>query len=622
MKYTSFFLSFGFMLGVCILPYAAFADDGLTETPTLSTPVAGMYNTINLSYTLPEAPLNGSVQVSFVNSADEIRIFTMSNDQNVNFSFDPAGSAGDLLASSPAVFSASPSSTPILPDETYTVILSYQDANGNTAATDLEAGIVIDSTAPSEVLDLAAEASSNDVLLTWTNPVSDFASLTIRRSSTSYPVDISDGTLLISDSVASVYEDVDLSDGTYYYSIFTQDSLGNTSGAAQISVGVDTTAPSAPTDFVAVQDGTNVHLFWTNPIDSDFYAVTIQQQTNSYPATVNDGGTVVSGLVGTTYDNDGLSEELHYFSIFAYDTAGNIAEAAHVSIFVDLTGPEITLVGESEVTVEAGEDYVDAGATALDLNDGEVSVLTTGSVDTSILDEYILTYSAVDAFGHEAAPVIRTVHVVDTIAPVLTLVGESEVTLTQGDEYVDAGATALDSFEGDVTESILIDNPVETSVVGTYTITYDVMDSSGNVATTLTRSVTVEAPVTVITTNGRIVKVHVDDVLVDSVIINDTKRQARYVKLRRAQIYSSYKTVAVFTVGKHKAKLTVMRLNADNQLKRVVTKVFDIDNRAKAHLKIKPVLKRIVATIGTGADAQKRVFKLKKNGRLSRVISE
>lgn len=648
MKYTQLFLSFGIMVsalfGATGLPHAAFADDGLTQAPILNTPVAGTYNTITLSYTLPEVPLSGSVQVLFVNSADEVRTLTMSNEQSVEFSFDPAGSAADLLASSSAVVSVSPSSTPILPDETYTVIVSYQDASGNEAATDMEASVVIDATAPSEVLDLAAEATGNDVLLTWTNPVFDFSSLTIRRSSISYPTSISDGTLVISDSIASMYADTNLVDSTYYYSIFTQDSLGNTSSGAQISVLVDTVAPSAPTDFAAVQDGTNVHLTWTNPTDPDFYFVTIQQQSGDYPATVNDGGTAVSGLVGTAWDNDGLSEGLHYFSIFAYDTTGNIAEAAHASVVVDLTGPAITLSGENEVTAEAGEEYTDAGATALDVNDGEVAVLTTGTVDTSVLDDYILTYSAVDTNGHEAEAVTRTVHVVDTTVPVITVLGESEVTLYEGDTYTDAGATAEDSFEGDITESLLINSTVDTTQEGAYVVTYDVVDSSGNSAVQVVRTVNVlavsedpevEEPeeetgspaeettpgAPVVTTNGKTVVVTVDDIVVDNERIAKDLVKAKYRKIVVKRMYTGYKTVVVLTVRKHTAHLAVLRLNKNNQLRNTVKYAFDITDRTSSMLKVKASKKRIHVRVGAGDDATERILKLTKKGNLQ-VLSE
>ncbi|MFA5000899.1 MAG: immunoglobulin-like domain-containing protein [Candidatus Paceibacterota bacterium] len=81
--------------------------------------------------------------------------------------------------------------------------------------------------------------------------------------------------------------------------------------------------------------------------------------------------------------------------------------------------------------------------------------------------------------------------VVDVEAPVITLVGDSTVNLEVGTSYTDAGATANDSVEGDLTSQIVSAGTVDTSTVGTYAITYNVTDSLGNIATEVTRTVNV-----------------------------------------------------------------------------------------------------------------------------------
>jgi hypothetical protein len=47
-----------------------------------------------------------------------------------------------------------------------------------------------------------------------------------------------------------------------------------------------------------------------------------------------------------------------------------------------------------------------------------------------------------------------------------------------GSVYTDAGATALDTVDGDRTANIITVNPVNTNVLGTYTVTYNVSDIS------------------------------------------------------------------------------------------------------------------------------------------------
>nr|WP_298998134.1 immunoglobulin-like domain-containing protein [uncultured Allomuricauda sp.] len=87
---------------------------------------------------------------------------------------------------------------------------------------------------------------------------------------------------------------------------------------------------------------------------------------------------------------------------------------------------------------------------------------------------------------------------VDTTPPVITLTGDAVVDLNVGDPaYVDAGATATDNVDGDITANIMVGgDTVDTNVAGTYTITYNVMDAAGNAATEVTRTVNVTVDTT------------------------------------------------------------------------------------------------------------------------------
>ncbi len=79
----------------------------------------------------------------------------------------------------------------------------------------------------------------------------------------------------------------------------------------------------------------------------------------------------------------------------------------------------------------------------------------------------------------------------DTTKPTITLKGSPTVTLSVGETYTDAGATAKDNVDGDITDKIVVHNPVNTAVAATYTITYDVNDTAGNAADQVKRTVTV-----------------------------------------------------------------------------------------------------------------------------------
>lgn len=76
--------------------------------------------------------------------------------------------------------------------------------------------------------------------------------------------------------------------------------------------------------------------------------------------------------------------------------------------------------------------------------------------------------------------------------PVITLNGESHITLNVGDTYSEQGATAKDDKDGDISSKISMSGSVNTSKAGKYTITYSVKNSNGKTATK-TRTITVKA---------------------------------------------------------------------------------------------------------------------------------
>ena len=183
------------------------------------------------------------------------------------------------------------------------------------------------------------------------------------------------------------------------------------------------------------------------------------------------------------------------------DTAGNPAAQVTRTVNVvdttpdDTTPPEITLEGASTLVIEFGSSYTDPGATATDDVDGDLtaSIVVGGdTVDISTLGSYTVTYNVSDTAGNPAAQVTRTVHVQDNTPPEITLTGDSIVTIEAGSTYTDAGATASDNYDGVITGSINPISNVDTSTVGSYTVTYYVSDSSGNSATPVVRTVNVE----------------------------------------------------------------------------------------------------------------------------------
>lgn len=172
------------------------------------------------------------------------------------------------------------------------------------------------------------------------------------------------------------------------------------------------------------------------------------------------------------------------------------------TVVYDETAPVITLNDTTNPqTLLLGTPYVEAGATALDNVDGSVSVNISGTVNENITGLYTITYTATD-LSSNTATVTRNVNVINGNPPVVTINGSSPVTINEDTIYSDAGATATDVEDGDLTSSIVTTNPVNDTQPGSYTVTYTVTDSQGNVGQA-TRTVNVlDITPPVITLNG------------------------------------------------------------------------------------------------------------------------
>jgi hypothetical protein len=194
----------------------------------------------------------------------------------------------------------------------------------------------------------------------------------------------------------------------------------------------------------------------------------------------------------------------YYLWAQASDTVGNRTVLSSGVFNLDNEAPVIGINGDTIVTINKESTYTDAGTTATDNIDENVTVTSTGSINPSVVGTYTITYSATDLAGNAAISVTRTINVVDVQAPVITLNGSNPTNIYVGSTYTDAGATAVDDVDGNVTSRIIVTGAVNPSVAGTYIITYTVKDNANNTAT-LTRTVNVIdniAPTVVFGTNG------------------------------------------------------------------------------------------------------------------------
>ena len=163
----------------------------------------------------------------------------------------------------------------------------------------------------------------------------------------------------------------------------------------------------------------------------------------------------------------------------------------------DTVRPTITLNGSASLSIAQGSSFTDPGATANDDRDGNITgrIAVSGSVNTAVAGSYTLSYNVKDAAGNAASTVTRTVTVTarDSVKPVIALNGSATLSIVQGGSFTDPGATASDDRDGNITSRIAVSGSVNTAVVGSYTLSYNVKDAAGNAATTVTRTVNVSA---------------------------------------------------------------------------------------------------------------------------------
>ena len=101
-----------------------------------------------------------------------------------------------------------------------------------------------------------------------------------------------------------------------------------------------------------------------------------------------------------------------------------------------------------------------------------------------------MSYEYTDGAGNTASA-DRIVRVVDTTKPVITLLGDPNTKIHRGESYNDAGATAFDNYDGDLTAKIVVTSTVDSRHTGDFTVTYSVTDAAGNVADQVVRNVNV-----------------------------------------------------------------------------------------------------------------------------------
>ncbi|HEV2798987.1 MAG TPA: immunoglobulin-like domain-containing protein [Pyrinomonadaceae bacterium] len=231
-------------------------------------------------------------------------------------------------------------------------------------------------------------------------------------------------------------------------------------------------------------------------------------ECNSTPPFADPGAiTNRPGITPTATSNvDPLVPGTYTITYTATDGTSTATATRTVNV-VDDAPPLITLNGDDpltpdeietqEITIECHAAFTDPGATASDACSGATPLTISSNVDPNTVGTYTITYSATDQQGTPGNPaddltstLTRTVHVVDTTAPVITLTGGDTLTVECHGVFTDPGAVATDACAGDLNSAVQVSGTVDPNTVGTYTLNYTVSDAHGN-QSTATRTVNV-----------------------------------------------------------------------------------------------------------------------------------
>lgn len=158
-----------------------------------------------------------------------------------------------------------------------------------------------------------------------------------------------------------------------------------------------------------------------------------------------------------------------------------------VTVCANRFGLELVMQGDAELTLQAGQDYTEPGiyasfaGTLLMREPVAVEVTTEGAVDTGEVGVYTLNYTASYKLDYLVGSKVysqskhRTVRVIDTQKPVITLRTDPQYYTLPGETYREEGYTAVDNRDGDITHL------VKRTETDSY-ILYQVTDREGNTA--------------------------------------------------------------------------------------------------------------------------------------------
>ena len=343
--------------------------------------------------------------------------------------------------------------------------------------------------------------------------------------------------------------------------VVASDEAGNT---AEYTFNYDAVAPTREYSNIMVNgDDSTKHEFYAKIGDKLWVSIGVKEELAHNPSftLINNGVEypMDGNLVKANYDekNDRYSYVLIYeipedtafvdgeitfkisdlVDLFGNKMTDETKPSNGNRVFFDKTPATIKLNGTEEpITIEAGSEYVDAGATVTDNIDGfissnyqftyanyyadpnsdKVTESKLTEIDTRKTGLYKIAYIYTDKAGN-TKQATRYLYIKDTTMPTVTLNGEENITIEAGTPYKDEGAKVTDNSDptienfkytninyyvnGELKKSHLTE--VDVKQPGEYKIGYEYTDKSGNTKITVRTVIVKDTTAPVITANGK-----------------------------------------------------------------------------------------------------------------------
>ena len=282
--------------------------------------------------------------------------------------------------------------------------------------------------------------------------------------------------------------------GTYVFNYNVEDAAGNKAETKNrvVVVRPDATAPEITLNG-ELNDSVRVFEVYSDP---GIAAATdlVDGDVSPTLTTINNVNTNQLGVYTIVYN--------------VVDFGGNIGTITRNVRVYDDVAPNVVFNGMLIDTTEIGEEYIDPSVTITDNYDQGLEPTIVTDLDINRVGTYTIQYFSADNSGNKGEDFQRTVVVLDTKAPEVTILGEETITLEVFDSYEDEGATTMDNDPINMPSLVtggtyFTEFPDgEATKLGTYTVTYTSEDSAGNqtIATRNIEVVDTEAPVA--TLNG------------------------------------------------------------------------------------------------------------------------